>query len=264
MRPPGSLLLPVLFLAALLTPVSASSGLVQIWAHPGGGMICVAGQCTSDTGTVSGIGSAQFFVTCGMDHSVVDYYTPGYQSYHDSLYMDYNCDTVTRDIYLVPDTAAPTAPAPPAGTLRVFVSPYPDSGLICLDGGRCQGCTATDGGDASSPSGTWSVEWPAVSTDRTHTVSVRDMTGFMDAEQQVSMTPGGITTVAISLEPDPDGTPGSADGMADTGLPAAAGEQPPAGSAPAAKPAVSPPGPGTAVLSVVAAGGFIAARKRSR
>ncbi len=43
-------------------------------------MVCVAGQCQSDVGTANGIGSAQFQVSCGREHSIVDYYTPGYQS----------------------------------------------------------------------------------------------------------------------------------------------------------------------------------------
>jgi hypothetical protein len=234
-----------LVLSAMTGLVSASYGTVQIFAHPGGGMVCVAGQCQSDVGTANGIGSAQFQVSCGREHSIVDYYTPGYQSYHDSVYMDYNCDPVTRDIYLVPVPAVTATPAPSTGSIQVFISPDPGSGEICLDNNQCQ----VDEGPASD---VWSVEWSGVSSDKLHTLSIDNNgvdNGYGPAEQQVSVKPGEIATVNINLVPVASGTPAGST---------------PAPSAPAAATTASPLPGEVVVLAIGAGGALVVFRNRSR
>src|SRR5208283_2626595 len=195
--------------------------------------------------TVYGTGSAQFQVTCGMDHSVLDYYTPGYQSYKSSVYMDYNCDMVTSDIYLVPVPTETETPTSTTGDIQVYISPDPESGMICLDNGRCQG-------DVAEPSHDWSVHWSGVSPNL-HTISIDGMNGYESAEQQVSVTSDEISTVNINLVPDTTETETAAETPAET----------PTGSTPAAATTASPLGNEIVILATGAAGALMVFRNRS-
>jgi len=197
-----------LLLCGLAGTVSATS-YIQLFVHPGSGTVCVDNTCNVNVGTLAGYSSSQFQdLTCGMDHTVRVYNTAGYQDYTETVYMDYNCDSVTDRIYLEP---VPTeSPAPETGDIQVYVSP--GLGQVCRDNVECEVSTG-------EPADTWSVQFSDVSSDESHTITAT-ADGYQPATVQVSVTPGTISTVNLQLVPLTTGTSAGATAS-------------PAGSAPA-------------------------------
>jgi hypothetical protein len=103
--------------------------------------------------------------------------------------MDFAGDFVTSRIYLEPVSTG--TPAPGTGDIQAFVSP--GLGQVCIDNRECEssiGETVT----------TWSVRFSDVSSDAEHTLTVT-ADGYQPYSTQVTVQPGGISDVEISLQP---------------------------------------------------------------
>jgi type 1 fimbria pilin len=184
----------VILLIALAGAASAASNYVQIFVHPGSGTVCLDTQCEVNVGTLGGYSSTQFHdVTGGRDHTIKVYNTEGYEDYTTEIYMDYAGDPVTRTIYLDPVATPEPAATPAAGTIQLFIKP--GIGEACLDDRECE----VTGGD---PSETWSVQFTDVETGAAHTITVTT-DGYVTATREVSVDPGEMKTVEITLQPVP-------------------------------------------------------------
>lgn len=182
-------ILPLLALACLVATAAGTSS-IQIFTHPGGGTVCLDDTCQVNVGTSSGYSSTQFpNPTCGRDHTIRIYGTDGFEDYTDTVYMAYNCNSVTRRIYLEP---LPATPAPAgSGDIQVFVSP--GLGQVCRDGVECESST----GEVTD---TWSVRFSDVTPDTVHTIAAT-ADGYQPFSSEVIVTPGGISNVDIVLQP---------------------------------------------------------------
>jgi hypothetical protein len=177
-------ILLVILLSALVTAASATS-YIQVFVHPGSGTVCVDDTCQVNVGTLNGYSSVQFQdVTCGMDHTIQVYGTEGYTDYTDTVYMDDECDSVTRRIDLDPIPAE-------SGDIDVYVSP--GVGQVCRDDEECE----VSSGDNTD---TWSVHFSGVSSDELHTITVT-AEGYEPVSEKVSVMPGEVSTVEILLVP---------------------------------------------------------------
>jgi hypothetical protein len=154
-------------LLSLVATAAATTNIVQVFVHPGSGSVCVDTTCQVARGSLSGYSSTQFdTIAGGRDHTIKVYDTAGYEDYTDTFYMDYNGDTVTLKIYLVPvatETTAPVTTSSETGTVRVFI--YPGLGQICIDNRECESST----GAAST---SWNVDFDDVTAGSPHTITV--------------------------------------------------------------------------------------------
>ena len=228
-------------LVSAITGLVSATNLVQIYVQPGSGTVCLDNSCQVNVGTLQGTSSTQFQgVACGRTHTIRVYNTAGYEDYTGSVYVDYNCDDVTRSISLQPvATATETeTPSSSSGEVQVYVSPGPAAAEICLDTLTCQ----VNDGPALD---TWSVRFSDVSPG-SHSLAV-DANGYQSAAQQVSVTAGEISTRSISLVP----------------VAVPANTQAPGGATPAGTTA-SPLAGGIVVLAAGAAGMLAVFRNRSR
>lgn len=221
----------IIFLFCGLAGAASATSFIQIYVHPGSGTVCLDNDCQVNVGTLSGYSSTQFQdPACGMDHTIRVYNTDGYEDYTDTVYMDYNCDSVTRRIYLEP---VPTeSPAPETGDIQIYVSP--GLGQVCRDNAECEVSTG-------EPADTWSVQFSGVSSDESHTITAT-ADGYQPATVQVSVTPGGTSTVNIQL--------------------VALTTETPAGSAPVSETTASPLDGGVLCLAAGIAGALAVFRKK--
>ncbi|ABS56544.1 hypothetical protein Mboo_2030 [Methanoregula boonei 6A8] len=209
---PRCIVLLIVLLAAFAGTVSATN-YVWIFVHPGSGTVCLDSSCQVNVGTLNGYSSTSFGApACGTDHTIRVYNTAGYEDYTDTVYVAANCYDVTRSIYLSPIATETETEGSSTGTLHVYISPAPASTEVCLDKLTCQ----VNNGPAAD---TWSVQFDDVSGGQQHTLTV-DADGYQPASQQVSATPGQVSTADISLVPVPAGTAPSA---TTASAPAAAG-----------------------------------------
>lgn len=183
------LILLILALASLTAIVSGTS-FIQVFTHPGGGTVCLDDTCNVHVGTAGGYSSTQFAdPTCGRDHTIRIYDTAGYEDYTETVYMAQNCNAFTRSIFLEP---IPATPAPPgSGDIQLFISP--GVGMVCRDDVECESSFG-EGAD------TWSVRFSDVTPNEAHTITV-SADGFQHYTTQVTIPPGGITNVDITLQP---------------------------------------------------------------
>jgi hypothetical protein len=202
-------ILLLLALTGLIATVSATS-FVQVFTHPGGGTVCMDDTCEVSVGTPNGYSSTQFQdLTCGRDHALRIYGTSGYEDYSEDVYMDYNCHSVTRRIFLEP---LPATPAPPGfGDIQLFISP--GVGMVCRDTVECE----SSSGETVD---TWSVRFSDVTPNEAHAITV-SADGYQYYTTQATVPPGGITNVEIALQPL--GSAGSTDTARPTATKAATG-----------------------------------------
>jgi hypothetical protein len=182
----------ILFLLALtgLVATAAASSYIQVFTHPGGGTVCMDDTCEVSVGTPNGYSSTQFQdLTCGRDHALRIYGTAGYEDYSDDVYMAYNCNSVTRRVFLEP---LPATPAPQgSGDIQLFISP--GTGMVCRDDVECE---SASGGTVD----TWSVRFSDVTPNEAHKITV-SADGYQPYLTQATVPPGGITNVEIALQP---------------------------------------------------------------
>ena len=156
-------------------------------------------------GSFSGYSSTQFdTVAVGRDHTIKVYDTKGYEDYTDTFYMDYNGDTVTLQIYLVPvatETAASVTTSSGTGAVRVFVSP--GLGQVCIDNRECESSTG-------AVSTSWNVDFDDVTAGSAHTITVT-ADGYQTATTQITILPDQVNEADITLQPIPS--------AADTSIP---------------------------------------------
>ncbi|MFA6362511.1 PEGA domain-containing protein [Methanoregula sp.] len=140
----------------------------------------------------------------GRDHTIKVYDTKGYEDYTDTFYMDYNGDTVTLQIYLVPvatETAASVTTSSGTGAVRVFVSP--GLGQVCIDNRECESSTG-------AVSTSWNVDFDDVTAGSAHTITVT-ADGYQTATTQITILPDQVNEADITLQPIPS--------AADTSIP---------------------------------------------
>jgi hypothetical protein len=184
-------------LLSLVATAAATTNIIQVFVHPGSGSICVDTTCQVARGSLSGYSSTQFDnVAGGRDHTIRVYDTNGYEDYSDTFYMDYNGDTVTRQIYLVPvatETPAPATTSSGTGTVRVIVSP--GLGQVCIDNRECE----SSNGAASA---SWNVDFNDVTAGSAHTIAVT-ADGYETASTQITVLPDQVNEANITLQPIP-------------------------------------------------------------
>lgn len=179
----------LLALTCLVATVAGTS-FIQVFAHPGGGTVCLDETCNVNVGTPSGYSSSQFQdLTCGRDHTIRIYDTDGYEDYTEDVYMDYNCDSVTRSIFLEPVPATPVPAG--SGDIQLFISP--GIGMVCRDDVECESSIGVD-------VDTWSVRFSDVTPNTVHTITVA-ADGYQPYSTQVTVPPGAISDVDIALQP---------------------------------------------------------------
>jgi hypothetical protein len=188
---PGSIV--VLFtLLSLIATATAATGTIHIYVHPGGGTVCLDTVCKPDQGTVSETGSTTFDnIEAGSYHMLNIYGTPGYQPYLKQIYLDAGGTPVTRDIVLEKVRQS----APETGSIRVFITP--DGGKVCLD----RMCEVSSG----NRSGSWSVEFPDVTANTYHTLTVTNE-GYGTYTSEIRLLPGQTSTMDIVQKPLPPGS----------------------------------------------------------
>jgi hypothetical protein len=184
-------------LLSLVATAAATTNIVQVFVHPGSGSICVDTTCQVARGSLSGYSSTQFdTVAGGRDHTIKVYDTEGYEDYTDTFYMDYNGDTVTLQIYLVPvatETPAPVTTSSGTGTVRVFV--YPGLGQVCIDNRECESSTGT-------ASTSWNVDFDDITAGFAHTITVT-ADGYQTATTQITILPDLVNEATVTLQPIP-------------------------------------------------------------
>jgi len=194
---PFARIICIFALLSLVATAAATTNIVQVFVHPGSGSVCVDTTCQVARGSLSGYSSTQFdTVAGGRDHTIRVYNTPGYVDYTDTFYMDYNGDTVTLQIYLVPvatETAAPVTTSSGTGTVRVFVSP--GLGQVCIDNKECESSTG-------AASASWNVDFDDITAGSAHTITVT-ADGYRTATTQISVLPDQVNEADITLQPIP-------------------------------------------------------------
>ncbi len=184
-------------LLSLVATAAATTNIVQVFVHPGSGSICIDTTCQVARGSLSGYSSTQFdTVAGGRDHTIKVYGTDGYADYTDTFYMDYNGDTVTLQIYLVPvatETSTPATTSSGTGTVRVFVSP--GLGQVCIDNRECE----SSNGVASV---IWNVDFNDVTAGSAHTITVT-ADGYETASTQITVLPDQVNEATVTLQPIP-------------------------------------------------------------
>jgi hypothetical protein len=167
-------------LLSLVATAAATTNIVQVFVHPGSGSVCVDTTCQVARGSLSGYSSTQFdTIAGGRDHTIKVYDTAGYEDYTDTFYMDYNGDTVTLKIYLVPvatETTAPVTTSSETGTVRVLST-----------------------GAAST---SWNVDFDDVTAGSSHTITVT-ADGYQTATTQITIMPDQVNEATVTLQPIP-------------------------------------------------------------
>lgn len=194
---PFARIICIFALLSLVATAAATTNIVQVFVHPGSGSVCVDTTCQVARGSLSGYSSIQFdTVAGGRDHTIKVYDTEGYEDYTDAFYMDYNGNTVTLQIYLVPvatETAAPVTTSSGTGTVRVFVSP--GLGQVCIDNRECESSTG-------AVSTSWNVDFDDVKAGSAHTIMVT-ADGYQTATTQITVQPDQVNEADITLQPIP-------------------------------------------------------------
>jgi len=165
---------------------------IRVFVRPGGGNVCLDHiQCLINLGTPGSTGSTTFTAVSPGFHTVTVDSTDGYQDYSASAHV--TMGSITNLVIDLIPAAIPT------GTIRVYVNP-PGS-TVCIDGGDCR---VNVGGFAGT--GTGYTDFVGVSVNTPHTISVTEDL-LAPASQQVTVSPGKLSTVNFVLEPIPVPTP---------------------------------------------------------
>jgi len=177
-------------LLTLAATAVAETNTVQIFVYPKSGTVCLDTLCQVGQGALSGYSSTKFEgVTGGQDHTIRVIDTDGYQDYSEQVSMDPSGHPMTFRIYL---EQIPVQTAPPGtGTIQVLVSP--GLGQVCLDAKECESSV----GEVST---TWSMQFSDVPTDTAHTITVT-ADGYQSSTQQITIQPGQVNEVEITLQP---------------------------------------------------------------
>jgi len=122
--------------------------------------------------------------------------TEGYEDYTDTFYTDYNGDTVTLQIYLVPvatETPAPVTTSSGTGTVRIFVCP--GLGQVCIDNRECESNT---GAAATS----WNVNFDDITAGSAHTITVT-ADGYQTATTQITVLADQVNEATVTIQTIP-------------------------------------------------------------
>ena len=183
-RPAGVLVL--ILILALAATVSAATGAIQLNVHPAGGTVCLGTVCKDNPETAEGVGTVTFDGLETDQYYMVNVFgVDGYKPYLKQIHLDSLSTVLIRDITLEP--VAVTASG--TGTVKVFITP--DGGKACLD--RMCELSSGDG------TGSWSVEFAEVSSDRSHTLTI-SAAGYEPFTAEMRVQPGQTRSMSVTLD----------------------------------------------------------------